>query len=153
MMPPGTRFTAPLHGILPRHVSNLRYVSIYIHVYGNVHIRRCHNHCKHCTAASGALSSPNHLSDASSIIVIRSSVMAAFSDCIQLNCCSISSIILDVIVFLSDETQLVIYVFDLTHVKRIYFCSKSHNSNHILVRLQGVPHWPCFLWNVQTVKL
>ena len=45
-----------------------------------------HDHCEHCTAASRALPLPHLVSDAISIIDIRSSVLAAISDWIRLTC-------------------------------------------------------------------
>ena len=101
--PAGTPSLFPLHGILPGNGPTLRYRYIYVYVYGPVHLWRCHNHRDHCTSASISLPLLHQIFDASAIIGIHSSVLAAVSDWIRL----IFSIWLDSIGF---------SWFDSTHV-------------------------------------
>ena len=83
-LPPGTRCTSPLHGILP--VLRTRYVYRYNYgyIYGAVHLCCSHNRREHWTAASISRKSLHQVSGASAIIGIQSSVIAAISDRIQL---------------------------------------------------------------------
>ena len=69
-MPPDNPFTAPLHVILPGHFPTLHYGYVYGYVYDPVHLRRHHNHRKHCTSISRYLTLSHQLSDASPVIGI-----------------------------------------------------------------------------------
>ena len=86
--PPGNPcFTAPLHGIL--YVLQTRYVYGCGYVYGPAHFRLRHHFREHCTAASRSLPLFYHVYDASAIIGICNSVLAAVSGWIRLNYFSI----------------------------------------------------------------
>ena len=84
--PSGIPSTAPLHVILPGHNPTLRYSYVYVYVYIPVHLRHRHDHCEHCAADSRARPFSHQVSDASAIVGIRISVLAAVSDWIRLNC-------------------------------------------------------------------
>ena len=77
--PPGTRFTEPLHGILPR--NNQIYATSTSMVST---LLRGHNHREHSAAASRARQFSNQVSDARSIIGIGSSALTEVSDLIKL---------------------------------------------------------------------
>ena len=114
--------TALLHWTLPVLWTRYVYHYVYGYAYGPVHLRRRHDHCKNCTAASRARPELDKVSGVGTIIGIHSSMPAAVSnwirlpipDLIRLNCFSIwldsivVSIWLDSIVFL--------FLFDSTHV-------------------------------------
>ena len=106
--PQETPLLTPLHGILPRHGPTLWYSYIYVYgyVYDPMHLRRRHDHCKHCTAASRDLPLLHQF------YLIR--INWGFN-LIRL-ICGFNLIILTCF-----------YRFYLTHVQRIYFQPESHN--------------------------
>ena len=72
--PQGIPFVAPLHVILPVHSPTLRcvYVYVYSYFYAPVHLRRRHDHRKHCTAESRSCTPSYQLSDVIPVIGISS---------------------------------------------------------------------------------
>ena len=76
MTHPGNPFTAPLHGILPRHCPTLRYAYVYVYIYGYVynpvHLCHRHDHRKHSNAAPIDRSPSHQLSGAILVIGISS---------------------------------------------------------------------------------
>ena len=70
--PQGPPFTASLHGILTGHGPTLRYVYIYVYIYfyiyNSVNLRRRHDHCEHCTAASRYFPQSHQISDVIPVI-------------------------------------------------------------------------------------
>ena len=105
---PRDPFTAPLHVILPRHGPNLHYGYVYV----PMHLLRCQDHRKHCTAAPRAHPWLHQVSNASANICIRSYVLAAVSNWIWIHCFSIW---FDSIVVFILLDSIVFFRFDLTH--------------------------------------
>ena len=145
-MTPGTPFTSPLHGILPRHGPTLfyGYVYIYVYFYDPVHLRRHCNHRKHCTSASREFPPSHQVSDASPVID-RSFTGHSFDSRFSIWFDSIVvSVWLDSLVFF-DFIWLTsnVFIFSPSHIIRITPHSgfrESHIGQGVFEIFQ---HWNC----------